>query len=116
MGLAVKRVMPLMTSIYTVSLSSCKFVQRSQSGKRGGRGSDINVISFLMGVTPVDELGLIEQMCSLSSYSGVDGGREKTWDRREKSETRLTSLLVHGPFRTSLFSTVSHSRTFSTVA
>lgn len=37
-------------------------------------GSDINVISFLMGVTPVDELGLIEQTCSLSSYSGVGEG------------------------------------------
>lgn len=27
-----------------------------------------------MGVTPVDELGLIEQTCSLSSYSGVGEG------------------------------------------
>jgi hypothetical protein len=46
-----------------------------------------------MGVTPVEELGLIEQMCSLSSYSGVgvDGG----WKARE--DGNKTYILV-GPW------------------
>ena len=38
-----------------------------------------------MGVTPVEELGLIEQMCSLSSYSGVRGGRK----RRSRNKTYI---------------------------
>jgi hypothetical protein len=52
-----------------------------------------------MGVTPVDELGLIEQMCSLSSYNVWGKGWEVDGKRGErKRRSQYKTYILVGPW------------------